>query len=232
MLRRMAISELTTQSASKQTESASRQERKRARNHDALVAAARRLFVRDGFERTTIAGIAEEADLGFGTFYRYFPDKESALRAVLEEAGRDVDAVLLDEDDPSVPAPEALISLTRAFAATAARNRAVFALWWQLTLRDGAKARAVRADGDAPLPVKLHTALVRIVERGIAAGAFLSGDATVQAGILASAHMFLLGAPRASGEGEGQAVEALCNFELRALGAVNESISGTGRRGQ
>jgi AcrR family transcriptional regulator len=221
----MAVSELTT-------ESLSRLERKRARNNDALVAAARRLFVRDGFERTTIAAIAEEADLGFGTFYRYFADKESVLRAVLEAAGRDVDAVLLDDDDPSVPAPEALTKLTRAFAATAARNRAVFALWWQLTLRDGAKARAVRADADAPLPVKLHAAIGRIVQRGITSGDFLAGDASLQAGIIASAHMFLLGGPRATNESERQAVEALCNFELRALGAASESISGTGRRSQ
>ena len=101
------------------TESASRLERKRARNRDALLAAARRLFIRDGFERTTIAAIAEEADLGFGTFYRYFPDKESALHAVLEEAAREVDAVLLTEDDPAVPATAALTGLTRRFARAA-----------------------------------------------------------------------------------------------------------------
>ena len=35
----------------------------------------------DGFEATTIADIAEAADLGFGTFYRYFPDKEAVLEA-------------------------------------------------------------------------------------------------------------------------------------------------------
>jgi AcrR family transcriptional regulator len=232
----MAVSGLTPKSASKPTESdskppesASRIERKRARNRDALLAAARKLFIRDGFERTTIAGIAEEADLGFGTFYRYFPDKESALREVLAEAGREVDAVLLAEDDASVSAPEALTRLTRAFALAATRNRAVFALWWQLTLTDGARARAARADTDAPLPVKLHAALAGIIERGVASGEFAAGDAALQAGIIASAHMFLLGA-RANDD--GQAVETLCNFELRALGAASESVNGTRRRGQ
>ena len=221
----MALSELTT-------ESASRLERKRARNHDALIAAARHLFVRDGFERTTIAAIAEEADLGFGTFYRYFPDKESALREVLAEAGREVDDVLLAEDDESVPARRALTNLTERFAATAARNRAVFALWWQLSLRDGAKARVVRG-GDAPLPVKLHQALARIIKRGVASGEFLAGDAMQQAGIIASAHMFLLGPPppAAANRMEETTVETLCNFELRALGAPIDEMSETGRAG-
>jgi AcrR family transcriptional regulator len=67
-------------------ESASRIERKRARNRGALIAAARSLFVQHGFEATTIAAIAESADLGFGTFYRYFPDKEAVLEAVLTAA--------------------------------------------------------------------------------------------------------------------------------------------------
>ena len=226
----MAISELTPQSASKLTSSASRLERKRARNRDALLAAARRLFIRDGFERTTIAAIAEEADLGFGTFYRYFPDKESALQAVLEEAAREVDTALLSEDDPSVPAIEALTALTKRFALAAARNRAVFALWWQLSLRDGAKARAARGN-DTPLPMKLHQALSRIIGRGIQSGEFGPGDAALQAGIIASAHMFLLGPPRGGREIEQAAIETLCNFELRALATTSESTTRTGRAG-
>ena len=227
----MAVSGLTT-------ESASRLERKRARNRDALLAAARRLFIRDGFERTTIAAIAEEADLGFGTFYRYFPDKEGALRAILDEAGHEVDAVLLSEDDPSVPAPQALTDRTTRFATTAVRNRAVFALWWQLSLRDGAKAKAMRKD-DAPLPVKLHQALARIIKRGSDSGEFLAGDASLQAGIIASAHMFLLGPPAARGRGqhdtgEQDVIEALCKFELRALGVPSDAIGkdNTGRPGR
>jgi AcrR family transcriptional regulator len=229
MLCRMVVSKLTTESVSdSETAGIGRIERKRARNHDALVAAARRLFVRDGFERTTIAAIAEEADLGFGTFYRYFPDKESALREVLAEAGREVDEVLLAEDDECVPAPAALTTLTKRFAAAASRNRAVFALWWQLTLRDGARAKAARADTDAPLPVKLHAALAKVIERGVMSGEFLAGDASMQAGVIASAHMFLLGSPTTD---DASAVETLCNFELRALGAANESDDRTGRAG-
>src|SRR2546423_13554485 len=68
-------------------ESVSRVDRKRAKNRDALIDAARGLFARQGFEATTIAAIAEAADLGFGTFYRYFPDKDAILEAVLD-AGR------------------------------------------------------------------------------------------------------------------------------------------------
>jgi hypothetical protein len=56
----------------------------------------------------------------------------------------------------------------------------------------------------------------------------MAGDAALQAGIIASAHMFLLGAPPTH---DTQAIETLCNFELRALGTESESNIRTGRAG-
>lgn len=38
-----------------------------------------RLFLKDGFESTTVAAITEASDLGKGTFFKYFPTKESVL---------------------------------------------------------------------------------------------------------------------------------------------------------
>ena len=99
-------------------ESASRTERKRMRNRDALVAAARRLFARDGYEATTIADITEAADLGFGTFYGYFPDKEAVLEAVLGDARDEMDEVLLVVEPAGTGAAVALKGLTERFAHT------------------------------------------------------------------------------------------------------------------
>ena len=53
------------------------------RTRDALVAAARRVFERDGFINARITDIAEEAGAAHGTFYTYFDSKEAALRAVI-----------------------------------------------------------------------------------------------------------------------------------------------------
>lgn len=59
-------------------------ERRKARTRAALLAAARELFAARGLERTTIAEIAERADIAIGSFYNYFPTKEELLEALLE----------------------------------------------------------------------------------------------------------------------------------------------------
>jgi AcrR family transcriptional regulator len=62
-----------------------RVERRKARTRAGLLAAARRLFAARGLEHTTIAQIAEHADIAIGSFYNYFRTKEELLDALLEE---------------------------------------------------------------------------------------------------------------------------------------------------
>lgn len=195
--------------------SQTRTERKRARNRDAFVEAARRLFTRDGFEATTIAGIAGEADLGFGTFYRYFEDKAAALWAVLDEAADEMEAALRIEEDPVVPAAEALAGLTKRFVRVALRNRGVFALWFEVSIhpetRTGAESRRERA-----FPLKVAQSIERVIARGVEAGEFVAGDVALRASLIAGAHLHLL-APWAEGPDEDHVIDTLCALELRAL---------------
>ena len=116
-------------------ESVSRVDRKRAKNRDALIDAARGLFARQGFEATTIAAIAEAADLGFGTFYRYFPDKDAILEAVLDAGRLEIQEVLTHPDNEAAPAGEALRGLTARFAGAARRNQDMIILMWQVGVR-------------------------------------------------------------------------------------------------
>ncbi len=200
-------------------ESASRLARKRAKNRDALVAAARRLFARDGFPSTTIAAISEAADLGFGTFYRYFADKQAILEAILEIGRDEIDAALLDETLDGSSAAEALIALTGRFAATIGRNRDVLSLMWQEGVRREMTrplpARHAPA-GNQSLPVMLSGAIQRIVDRSIAAGEFAAEDAQATSRIFASAHMILL-SPNALSADATTVVRSLCDIELKAL---------------
>jgi AcrR family transcriptional regulator len=54
-------------------------ERKKARTREQIVAAARDLFVERGYEGTSIADIAEGADIAVSTFFAYFPSKADVL---------------------------------------------------------------------------------------------------------------------------------------------------------
>ena len=198
--------------------SASRAERKRARNRDALLAAARDLFVRLGFEATTIAAIAEAADLGFGTFYRYFPDKEAVLTAVIDAARAEIDQVLDPAQRDHLPAPEALAGLTADFARMARRNQDVLFLLWRISLRAEASGlgplRRPLSDGD--LPVMLARAVQRIIERGVAGGEFVTEDSASLARFITAAHMSLLVPAVVDG---ATLVGTLQGFELRGLAA-------------
>lgn len=60
-----------------------RRARKRTENREKLMAAARVLFADQGVEDTTIQEITDEADLGFGTFYNHFEDKDELIDEVL-----------------------------------------------------------------------------------------------------------------------------------------------------
>jgi AcrR family transcriptional regulator len=62
-----------------------RVERRKARTRAALLAAARALFASRGMEQTTVAEIAERADVATGSFYNYFAGKEQLLESLLEE---------------------------------------------------------------------------------------------------------------------------------------------------
>lgn len=61
---------------------------KRARNKKAnraaILEAARRCFLEHGYDAVTIRDVIRLSGLAAGTFYNYFPDKESLFRALVE----------------------------------------------------------------------------------------------------------------------------------------------------
>ncbi len=56
-----------------------RRERKKAQTRQALADAALRLFLQHGYDKVTVAQIAEEADVALATVFKHVPDGKEAL---------------------------------------------------------------------------------------------------------------------------------------------------------
>jgi AcrR family transcriptional regulator len=67
-----------------------KREQTKAANRAAILDAARRVFSEVGYGAATVRDIVRETDLATGTFYNYFPDKESVLHALLDEAAEEI----------------------------------------------------------------------------------------------------------------------------------------------
>ncbi|GLV54763.1 hypothetical protein KDH_16100 [Dictyobacter sp. S3.2.2.5] len=79
---------------------------------EAILAAARTLFVQKGYEETTIADIAREANTAVGTVYLYFRNKRDVYTAVAVDVGEMIAASFLDPKLQSLPfaqIPRALV---------------------------------------------------------------------------------------------------------------------------
>ncbi|OJX65641.1 MAG: hypothetical protein BGO95_01960 [Micrococcales bacterium 73-13] len=78
-------------------------ERKAEATRRRLLQAARALMAEGGPESLTIAGLAERAEIGLGTFYNYFESREAIIDAVIydivETLGQRLDALTAEIED-------------------------------------------------------------------------------------------------------------------------------------
>lgn len=61
-----------------------KRERNKLANREAILEAARKCFLKQGYDAVTVRDVIRMTGLAAGTFYNYFPDKDSLFRAVLE----------------------------------------------------------------------------------------------------------------------------------------------------
>ncbi len=62
-----------------------KREHNKQANRATLIEAARICFLQMGFDAVTVRDIVRESGLAPGTFYNYFPDKETMFREILDE---------------------------------------------------------------------------------------------------------------------------------------------------
>jgi AcrR family transcriptional regulator len=92
------------------------------RNYDKLIAAAREAFAEDGAS-ASLEDIARRAQVGIGTLYRHFPNRQALLEAVYLE---EVEAICRSaEDFAGLPPWEALLGWLHRFVGYAVTKRAL-----------------------------------------------------------------------------------------------------------
>jgi AcrR family transcriptional regulator len=191
--------------------------RRKARTRARLLEAGRVLFARQGVEPTTIAQIAEEADVGFGSFYNHFGSKEDlvehVLRETIEAQGAAVETLTRGLADPA----EVVSVAHRHFVRAAGTDP----VWAWLLIRLDASYRVVGA--------ALGPYSRRDLRRGIKAGRFTVSrtDVALTAGggaLLSVMHAVLMG------ELGDRADEAHAEGVLRMLGLEAADAAEVARR--
>jgi AcrR family transcriptional regulator len=94
-------------------------ERKKLQTRQAIHEAAMKLFAERGFDATTIADIAEAADIAPRTFFAYFPSKEEAVFPKYELAHAEFDRILSER-----PAGTTALDALRSWVEKAAKEYA------------------------------------------------------------------------------------------------------------
>jgi len=95
-----------------------RRERKKRELHVRIYETARQLFLEHGFEATTVAQIAEAADVAQGTFFNHFPSKQ----AVLAELASEVSGYLQCMVDQQLARPVSALDRITGFADSVAKE--------------------------------------------------------------------------------------------------------------
>jgi AcrR family transcriptional regulator len=85
-------------------------ERKKTRTREAMYMHAMRLFLKQGYDETTVEQIAAEAEVSYSTFFRYFSSKEAVVFA---DDFDDQIAAEFEQQLAELPAPRALATAMR-----------------------------------------------------------------------------------------------------------------------
>jgi len=138
-----------------------------ARTRAALVAAARKVFERDGYLDAKLTDIAKLAGCATGSFYTYFTNKEEIFAAVLEQAQQDMMHPGMGRVGGSDDPYAVLEASNRAYLDAYRRNAKLMGLLEQVAQIDpGFRAfRARRADAFIQ---RNAAGIADLQERGIA----------------------------------------------------------------
>ena len=110
-----------------------RRERKKEETKERIFNAAMKLFKTRGYEETTIDDITAKADVAKGTFFNYFPKKDSVLQYLSEQWLEEVEDKIAAEFQGATPNRDrmiaAFVEIARFYEEDREFSRHVFRSW-------------------------------------------------------------------------------------------------------
>lgn len=117
----------------------------RAAYQEAILEAAERVFVRDGYHETKMADVAAETGVSVGTLYNYFESKELIFASIIERGQVEMDArvdVACSAEDPL----ERVRDVLRTGFGFIEERGALFTVFMQIGLNSEADIKRVAGD--------------------------------------------------------------------------------------
>jgi len=152
----------TTEVVEMQPEPSERARRTQAQ----LLAAAQRVFVRDGYLNARVADIVAEAGCSHGSFYTYFRSKTDVFRVVMQNALERVYAAgAMPSADKSLSQHERIDLANRQFVNVYRQNTAIMALFEQVATIDE-EIRVLRLAVRARAVARVEKSIRRLVREG------------------------------------------------------------------
>lgn len=119
-----------------------KREQTKANNRAAIVVAAREVFAELGYDAAGVRDVIRRTDLAAGTFYNYFPDKESVFRAMLDESAQEIRHRLVAVRSGARTLEEFVGDAYRAWFEFVVEDRVLF----ELVTRNAATIRSMLGD--------------------------------------------------------------------------------------
>jgi AcrR family transcriptional regulator len=157
-----------------------KREQTKAANRQAILSAARAVFADIGYGAASVRDIVRRTDLASGTFYNYFPDKESVLRALVDEAATEINARTHAARASARTLEEFVASGFRAYFQHLADDHQLFELMRR-------NSGTIRAMFDEPAIGASMSQLAEDLRAGITAGALPEMDAEYMAAAMVGA---------------------------------------------
>jgi len=110
-------------------ENLDRKERERLVHRKEILMAAEKVFAAKGFFRTTMSEVAEAAEFGTGTLYKYFDSKEDLYFTLINEKGEEIEGLVKKELSRKVPAKDRIEKVLKLQFEFIERNRDFFRIY-------------------------------------------------------------------------------------------------------